>query len=421
MSVGEITGEQLEEDLDLEQGMPLRINYDLKQRKNMNIDINNKYNPYLDFDLYDTKKDFHKISYNEETNNYSPINEINTVTPQKNSYMFNNFSFYLYNTSAKKNLCLSPFNLLQILAPLYRGSKGQTHDEFRKLFNFIDKNTLFDDVKRISMNYKKLKNINYYNTIALPNNQIINPSFVRFSDVLTAIVTYDPNNIKVNIINQEIYENTNIKDNLEMKYFSNRCSLMLINTFSVSFTSQYPTYRFSDKFYYPQGVKLINYLCLKNVTLPFYEDNNIKYLEIIGLNRLSLCILASNNNSLPHLHNDIYKYITTQAQKKEFSTVIIPEINQLSKFDTCKVLKSMQLDTLFNSMDISDICPIPKHLKVSNAFHTCQIKSNNNKSKREFVKTIGASKTSYVVNHPFVYFIRDTEEDMVLLIGNYLL
>jgi len=436
-NVGEITGETLELS-DTEVGMPMRCGADSQAQTNMSFDHTikieqNKYNPRLDFNLYEKKPQMN-VSY------FDPLqagvasqfgSDYNAGESADLSETLNQFSLNLLNVVNNNNsLILSPFSIMQLMSLLYKGSSGQTERELKNFFSFSGKQNTFSNIRKVARHLTKSVNAVFFS-----HNFPVNRAFADHVETVGFV-----DNVDVNRSVKETHRINGIVGNmtggtinvlLEPGVINKNTRIILVN--SIYFYSRWKN-PFSVKhtkleLFHSLNRRKIMMMKQTDKTYNYFEDEYYQLLELDYKDDIfSFGIMLPKYNTDMKVQFEQVQYYVSQMNKTELEVIKIPKFKQGSKFKMDNIFKKMGLKQLFVKADLSDITPSSDHLRVSTIVHQAFISVDEAGTKasaatacevQEYGCHSEKKKIQFIANHPFIYYIRCIPENTFMFLGHF--
>jgi serpin B len=449
---GEITGEFYDMS-DQDQGMPMRTFGEKPNDKfaNGSNTDHEKYNPQLDFELYNQRSttnvsyyDPHQISGSIQTN-FSDINGTNQLLPPierisletKFSALVNSFSWDLFNKfqqymNTKSKFMISPFNIVITMSILYKGARGGSAEEIRKFFSLPSKDDSINALLKINNDLKVLPSMVQSNLVLFPRIFPLNKVFVDFIAPLGIIESVDSKNCyqtseKINSTINHLTDGIVTKLTTPSLFNANNC-ILLINSLCFYSKWKYPfNKKHTQKKIFNGTTKRDEFtLHLLEKSLRFFEDNVNQIIELDYAHgeEFTMGIILPKNSSNLILSHEQFEYYISQLTFKRINIVQIPKFRQQSKYKIDNLFKNLGMTEIFNNADFSEIIQpteIGDDVFISDIIHHTFLvvdesgESNNEKPQKQH----NFSSINFIANHPFIYYIRYKPTNTVILVGQY--
>lgn len=447
-NIGEITGKMYNSST-MDQGMPLRGFLDEEKINVPSVEQQqNMFNPQLDFDLYHSKPKIN-VSYYDPTNvetsgnnifsNVNADNQllepIDRIDPEKKlSTSINLFSLNTLNKfhellENKNILILSPFSILSTLSVLYRGSHGTTEKEMAKFLLYPKKSDCIDLFSKLCNKMIIHPNVIATSFIFVPNNLALNTGFVNYVSDIGKLVKFD-----ITKPRQEAYNINNIigqysrgliaqitDDNL----INANTNIILISTMYFRNKWKYGFLQKNTQYRYFFGFKQkkVKMMHQYNNIYNYYEDgmNQIIELDYIG-NKYTMGIILPRKNGKLHVSHEQLEYYLSQLIPTKINELSIPKFKQQSRFKIDNLFKKNGMKEIFTNADFSEITPSNNILYISDIIHQSIIVVDENGNLNSNLNNSGnskSSKTNFIANHPFIYYIRFIPTNTLLMVGFY--
>lgn len=445
---GEITG-QTYDNSELDHGMPARGFLDKHQHKVQDIEEQqNTYNPFLDFDLYQSEAKL-DVTYHDPSLNSQEMNtgfaDLNTpsentqIEPMKElSVIINFFSWVfldkLHDVLQNKNdvTIISPLSILTSIIYLYRGSNGLTESEIKEAFGFPNKDESFNALSNLCNNVFISKYVTGSNIIFVPNTYPLNNSFIDYAKNLGMMVPYDKNRPlpeinKINLLVHEFSKNT-VSKIAKSNLININTNLILTSTtyFHGSFKNPFSKKKTKPLTFVSQNnvKRKINMMVHRNQVFNYYEDSMNQIIELdYDDDKFSFgIILPKNNNTLSFSHEQFEFYIS-QLRSTHIDILSVPKFEHQSQFKINNLFKTMGLTNMFTDADFSEISSSNNNIYVSDIIHNSTIiideGDQNNLQKYKQLSTTPTKHNNFIADHPFTYYIRYKPVTTLLMLGYF--
>lgn len=449
MNHGEITGKTFTF-TELDQGMPMRPSSEYRPKLDDREQLclgTGSYNPFIDFDLYNTKPNI-DVSYNDTLDNsgigFSGFGEdqkilTNTSDLQGTPRLINDFSIrflmdFIRSLKSKKPIILSPFSIIQTFNILYHGSKGQTQQEIANAFSFTDRSTTFDSFVRLNDQIEQSGTVKIANCVLFHHKYPLNDAFRQYVSRVVTIDSIDPRNSRETSqkINNYIAHNTNnqIRNLVSPNMFDDLLRVVILN--AVFFYSTWvhpfdPNNTRMKRFYSDQDR---NQLMMSNSRKKanYCEDNINQVLELDFQGGIAMGFVLPKHSKYPHLTDQQLNNYIGALRQETMANIQIPKFSCDSKFETKNLFKKMGLHHCFSNADLSEMLATHEPVYITNIIHQAKIIVNETGVQASSTSAImvanswGVSKDdgiNFVANHPFIYYIRHKRTNTIIFTGIY--
>jgi len=439
-NVGEITGTKLDNN-NMEPGMPMRQYLD-NQLMSSQKDTSKDYNPYLDFDLYDSKLKTN-VSYFDPSNgptsnsNFSNINANGPLLPPISGVandttmagIINSFStkfLKIFQNLLKHNLkiVISPFSILLILLSLYKGSKSMTEQELKKILNLPGKNIIFQPFD-ILLNNLDGSDLMVSNFIFISNENSLNRPFVNAVKRFTYVGqfnTTEPYN-EANKINHMIKNFTQNKMNLKIDpnliTYDNKIILLSSMYYYSRWKYMFPKSMSNIDIFFGKKKRQIEYIANEKLPIRYYEDSAYTVCEIDYFrDEFTMGIVLPKKNTGLSLNHEQYEYYVSNLKMIIVNKIKIPKINHHCKFKISNALKIMKFNNIFTNADLSDIIPMNNKININYIIHTTNFRIDET-GMEDINHHTKSSNINFVANHPFIYYLRYKPKNCLILMGSF--
>lgn len=436
-NVGEITGQILNVS-EIDQGMPLR--FDIVPQIPMNINYDTKYNPRLDFDLYDSKPNIN-VSYfdpilPEKDCRFSQINNNEKIYTENFSHVINDITFALYEQLGKHASVASPFSVIELLNILYSASTGSTEKELHKFFLSYTKSSVIQSVKKTNKQINSSKSCKSKNMILCAQYIHLSKAFINHIDNLATfnIVNINQPKSEAQKINYYISQQTNglITDIIEPNDINKYTSIILINT--IYFYSKWKTsFNIKDtknELFYGYKTKNVLMMTLFNTSHNYMENDFCQLLEMKYIDPAFVFgIMLPKNNNYPTMNQEMLLEYISNLTECEINILKVPKFKQKSKHDIIEPLKKLNLVKIFTSANLDNMTTNDTKINVSSIKQHATIIVNETGTKATACTVSNVSygytqttqrNINFIANHPFMYYIRHIPSNCLIFVGKYI-
>lgn len=476
-TLGELTGEQFILD-DVPNGMPMRsftnvakeqhINVEQQQQLNQDnrylrdIGRSSLYNPQLDFDLYDSKPQLN-VSYYDPNSNWGQnsigaslhtldkINKEDKAGSNKDhttvsSVVISMNSWNMYNdivNSADRSgvLIISPFSVFLPLTILYRGSGGNTEDEFKSKLFTLSKKDVFNNLVDITDRLNRSRSVLISNFILVPTNTNIDRRFANHTSKLGQIIPLDLNSPQEesNKINKLVSHATHnvINHIINPNMINRNTSLMLVSTIYFYSKWKVPFDKSLTKmarFNSAVGNRQVAMMHLQDVKVLCAEDafHHTVELEYQDKEFVMGIILSKNSNIKPnqmHMPYERCEYYASLVRPVKLNNLKLPKFTGVSNLKLDKYFKKLGLKDMFSNGSYPDMFGRSNtDVYVSDIIHQAVITVNEDGAEASAATSVVAAFNSvsdrhqdknFIADHPFTFYIRHTPSNTILFVGCY--
>ncbi len=254
------------------------------------------------------------------------------------------------------------------------------------------------------------------------------------------IFSATPNNVdfrkrrqSVEMVNKWVAGKTNGKISKMFKSLDHTTKLILLN--AVHFTGEWeskfdPEWTSKGDFFLSDGTKVQTEMMFNTVDLQVAHINNLNAkavkLPYVG-NRFSMVVVLPNKiDGLPEMERELRTFDLSSIKFEESQEVeiLMPKFKLESEHNLIKTLKALDIVSLFREgeADLTGLSPQPR-LSVSSVMQKASIEVNEKGSEASAATASAVSTRSglpgfpFTCNHPFLYFIEDSETGLTLFIG----
>jgi len=376
----------------------------------------------------------------------------------------NDFAFQIFSELRDgENIFISPYSISSALSMLYNGADKETREEMAELlgYNQLEGYTKeFDDTANHYMNANskylmdamqtadpKVK-FNVANSIWLSTDGEFNDSM---ETALLAPVRYYYNGdiFSVDFKEDKTLDNINawVSDKTEgmidpfIKEFSNKEMLRMFIANAIYFNGKWsvpflPENTRRDNFNGKNSTRKVDMMVMNDTEFRYYSKNGIQGIEIpYGDERMVMNILIpedTNSKTIDELYNELtveeIESLLAQMdtlEKTEIGTLELPKFEMDYGIKVLnETLQELGMNKAFQAGE-ADFEQIGKDLFVSAVTHKAKIRveewgteaSAATGIEMETTSAMPEEKINFIVNVPFIFFIRDTQTDTILFMG----
>jgi serpin B len=362
----------------------------------------------------------------------------------------NQFTTDLYAQLIKSpttdNLFFSPYSISVALAMTYAGAGGTTKEQMAKaLFLNLEDNRIHDSFGQLERSLTTKTDDHYQLAIAnklwvQKEKTLLVPEFTEILNEKyhTSIKTADfekAHEIARQEINQWIAEKTEqkIPELLAPNLLTPQTKLVLTNAVYFKGKWQYPfdsTATENQTFVKLDGSKLQVPMMYQKEKLPYFEDEQVHMIELpYKGDAISMTILlpkkedkASFEAVEAQLANYLNRPSLHQDHKPEKVAVYLPRFQLESAFSLQEMLQQLGMTDAFaaDKADFSKMVGTANKLAISAVIHKAFVDVNEEGTEAAAATGVVTSRGRSLVfhaDHPFIFWIKDKREDVVLFLG----
>lgn len=407
--------------------------------------------------------------------NAKPINSKKLLQDTKGNYEveeldsayvkgLNAFAYDIYNELENEdNLFVSPYSISLALSMLYNSADGDTRTEMATLFQFdrlpgytqaysaeanqyMNANTKYLLEELYQADSKV--DINIANSIWLSENMELKDT--AEASLLAPSRNYFKADIfQVDFDKEETLDKVNkwVSDQTEgmidpfLKQFSDKYSLQMFLANAIYFNGKWSKpFRTSDTkevtFHGRKSSNLVAMMHMNREKYRYYNDKGIRAIEIpYGEERLVMDVFIPQETesfTIDELYGklsgeEISEFLRNldSAPKVELATVALPKFEmEYGLVSLNSALQNLGLETAFRE-GIADFSLVGDNLYISQVWHKAKIEVEEWGTKAAAATGLEVNFTSapieepmrFIVDVPFVFFIRDKETNAILFMG----
>ena len=377
----------------------------------------------------------------------SLINAQNTneIASGNNQFAINLFK-ELKNENQNKNIFFSPFSISTALAMTYAGARNETEKQMSKTLNFsLDQTKFHINYKLLN---KKIKNnaqdnitLNIANSIWAQENYKFLASF--FNEVTTNYNAKVKNADFINDIEREkaikeinrwVDSTTlhKISEVLNSKSVNRDTRMVLVNAiyFYGKWATEFKKENTKSGSFNLNKKNTINTEFMNRTdSMFYYEDSNLKALEIPYKEKKAsmIVILPNETDGIENIENsfnyDSYKKIIASMNKTKVR-LLLPKFKTECDYYLKDALSTMGMPIAFSyTADFSGMTG-NNELYINNVFHKAMINVSEEGTEASavtavfmFIKVNNEIIKNFIVDHPFLFIIKENETGTILFIG----
>ncbi|MGD9991693.1 MAG: serpin family protein [Salinivirgaceae bacterium] len=361
------------------------------------------------------------------------------------------FAIDLYKQSVKlqpgKSFCLSPFSISQSLAMAYTGARNQTQQEMERVLYF-EANYQLNNHQLNALNQLLIKNTDSVDFISA-NTLWGQKRFTFLPDFLEQLETHyqapiekvdfkkkRQRNIAAKTINNWVADQTKnqINDLISADALTPDTRLILVNAlyfYGLWHDAFNPEHTLNDSFKNAEKETTLPFMRRLQMT-EYYSDDLIQAVALPykGEKQKLIILLPTKADGLERLENTLdnnyLNSILTDARKIRVA-LSIPRFEVETALELSELLRQMGLHQAFsNQADFSGITGT-KELRIDKVFHGAKIKVNETGTKAAagtatvmVRKSAQIMEISFHANHPFIYYVIDSESRTILFMGRFM-
>lgn len=427
--VGEITGAR-HKDQDIDRGLPMRAQYTAKKP----IYDQNK---YLDFNLHSqAPKTKSNVKYSE-SNNYSSFADINASTTTLSNqidplYIINNsidklgsnINEYFMSTLSNSNYLINTIGLYSLFGALYIASDHVTQNEIEKFFNYPRKEILHKTLHQMFSSMANLTDIANIKNFMVADKKI--PYNPEFGKTIRSFCIFS----QVDITNpvRESQKFNYIIDNMMQTQMRNPIlpsNLQQLQVMFMSVANIHPIWTYSFEkivkgiFQGYEQDRQENFLLSFSRSYLYCEDNENQLIEFKcgSHGEIGFGIVLPKKAQKMVTNENIRLYIS-HAKQTVLDEIRIPMFTQNLKLRYNNTLKKLGLNSVFLQITAEDLFPqrVQLHDIIQNVKITVDNSSfgstENTRGQRSMIR--------FIANKPFMYYVRSTGTDTIMMNGNYI-
>ncbi|MBN2127363.1 MAG: serpin family protein [Candidatus Diapherotrites archaeon] len=367
----------------------------------------------------------------------------------------NQFAFELYNkySSKEENIFFSPYSISTALGMTFEGAKGQTAEEMREVFHFIENEK--NRKESTAILYNKLNKGNEKIKLSTANALWAQKDYVFLQEYFDLIEKYYAGKVtNLDFINKteesrktinswvEQKTNNKIKDLIPQGSITGDTKLVLTNAiyFKGNWLHQFKTEKtFQEEFKLNETQSIqTEFMHLKSSELKdeepgkdlfnYMENDSMQMLELeYNEDKLSMLILLPKNNlnELEEQLNNEKLSELKNSMRKEKVNISLPKFKLETKYFMGQDLSEMGMPTAFSpSADFSGMTG-SKDLMISQVIHQAFVEVNEEGTEAAAATAVIMETTSatplqpkeFKANHPFIFIIQEKETGNILFIG----
>jgi len=363
------------------------------------------------------------------------------VIDSSNSFAFNLFKLNFTETNETENIMISPFSITSALSMTLNGAAGETYESMRKTLGLEGKN-----LEQINATYLKLMTemvpvddrvvVEIANSVWVEKRLIVKQPFITdlqtwYKAEARNIDVTDPD--AVNIVNDWIAEKTHDKIKDMLDNLDPDLAMLLIN--AVYFNGKW-RYAFNkadtkdDPFYVtpsaPKSVPMMH----QAQNLKAVRSNNLTLIEIpYGQGNYNMVVVLPDedvstsevaNALTPSIWQEWMDQLDINTHKVDLSMPRFKyKYKRLLNEDLIGLGMGIAFTDLANFSNISD-----QGLLITRVIHQTFIDTNEEGTEAAAATIVeigltsaGPNVTSVTLDHPFLYFIRESSTGTILFMG----
>lgn len=357
----------------------------------------------------------------------------------------------LYRQSVKiqpdKSFCLSPYSISQSLAMAYSGARNQTRQEMEQVLYFAtnpDQNNHHMKAlkQQLTSNTDSVDFVSA-NTLWGQKNYSFLPDFIEQIEkqYQAPIEKVDfkkkrQRNIAAKTINNWVAAQTKnqIQDLVSADALTSNTRLILVNAlyfYGLWLDAFNPEHTLNDTFKNAEKETTLPFMRRLQMT-DYYSDDLIQAVALPykGEEQQLVILLPTDNEGLERVEKTLdpsYLSAILSESRKVRVALSIPRFEIETSVELSDLLKQMGLNLAFgNQADFSGITG-NKELRIDKVFHGAKIKVNETGTQAAagtatvmVRKSAQIMEISFHANHPFIYYVLDSETQTILFMGRFM-
>jgi len=383
-------------------------------------------------------------SDDQNITNLTPSEKSAKIIAADNQFGFEIFQKINASLNEQKNTMISPMSISLALAMVYNGTNGNTKSQMETMLHKSgltaeDINQIYKDLVAGLISHDPKVELNISNAIFYRNSFSIKNDFIttnqKYYDAEVSGLDFSKTTETMNKVNGWVNTKTKGKISQIISQVNPEDIIYILN--AIYFNGEWQ-YRFDAKETTEMSFTKEDQTVIQAPTMTienpynYYSNQTFQMLEMpYGSGKYSMLILlpnsGKNTNDIISMLNaeNVNNWISKLAEQKK--KVFLPKFE--FKFDDSLVDELMALgmtdafnDTKANLTGISDAA----QLVISQVMHKSYIKVDERGTEAAAVTgiTVGTTSigpdTSFRVDHPFVFAIREKDTQAILFIGKVL-
>lgn len=363
------------------------------------------------------------------------------VIDSANRFAFDLFKPILIDAKGTENIMISPFSITSALSMTLNGAEGETFEAIRKTLG-LEQKTL----EQINSTYLKLMTemvpvdkrvvLEIANSVWVEKRLTVKQPFISSLQSWYKAEARDidvTNTNAVNIVNGWIAEKTHDKITDMLDYLSPDLAMLLINAvyfngkwryqFDKAETNEEPFYTAPSvskdvpMMHLSENMNVIKHNNLTIAEIPYGQGN---YTMVVVLPDDNVTTIEAVNDITPTVWNDWMNQLSRNSHEVDLS---MPRFKYKYKRILNDDLINLGMGIAFTGQsDFSNISD--QSLMISRVIHQTFIETNEEGTEAaaatvvEFEFTsVGPGITKVTLDHPFLYFIRESSTGTILFMG----
>jgi serine protease inhibitor len=367
-----------------------------------------------------------------------------TVQEQKTVSSSNNFAFRSFEKlsvdEATSNLFISPLSISMALAMTYNGADGQTKEAMRQTLGFegltdSEINQSFKDLAALLQGIDRKVTFTTANSLWHDRNYKLQDAFVKtnqtyFDATVQGLDFGAP--AAVGQINSWVKTKTNGKIDKIIDEIERDKVLFLINAIYFKGTWTYPFDKKLTKpapFYLEDGSSVNrDFMTMPKGEYLFYRDSSKEIVDLpYGNEQYSMTILIPTGE---HKVQDIVQELSADklntwlgGAQKANRELHMPKFKLEYEKELKVMLQQLGMGVAFSGQaDFTRMVEGQSNLAISEVKHKTFVEVNEEGTEAAAVTSVGITFTSmpssYIIDRPFVFLIREKSSNAILFIGH---
>jgi serine protease inhibitor len=434
--MGEITGEEFESQK-MDQGMPLRSQYNSKKN---DVDLEKAYNKYLDFNIFDDEQPESnlEVSYFDPNGgsvfSFSDIGKTNLPKKSEPIFLISNcvtdYSFFIYENLRnlmQDNSLIVSHSIVDILCSLYISGKANTESEIKNYLTLLDKDSVYSGCLELKKYITKSQCYDFKNILLINKKIPVNSDFIDYISPLTTCFTINTTDPVREANKLNTYLNSqynNIFGQIFRPDHMNNLDITCLTVGLLRTVWKTPFDKIIKAKFIGKDISVKDMVYCSGKTHNYFEDDDFQVLEMkLYDDVLSMGFILPKklSHKLPQINLKDFEVYIEHMKPSVLDEIVIPIFKTQCKLRVSNILKKTGLSGIFNKADFTEL--LGNQTKITDFVQNITLIFDDKyipKTEKPSYKNHGImSNRKFIANRPFIYYFRLLSTKTIILIGQY--
>jgi len=372
--------------------------------------------------------------------------EIDITSLVEATNQFGASALEIYKSEMDSSFVFSAYSIMSVLGMFYLGTSGKTEKSMKKILNLSNRIITSSQLAGLIANLDTLEQVNVFLVRENMFKDLIS-DYVEHVESIGSVEKFSAKNPKsvVERVNKIVDTTTHhlIKSIITADMITKDTSSILLNciyfklkwhqTFNKDNTKSRPFYdgsmeSKSGKSRKQKKVRDVDMMSMCGKKFRYVESDDYQLLEMnYQKNEFTFGVLLPKTTTSIIPKQEEIDDLISELKSQKITTLEIPKFRQESEFDIKKLLKTFNLD--LDSVDVKNMFDNVEDFGVNQVIHKAVIivDEEGTEAAAATAKLVSKCITpetpktviNFVADHPFTYYIRHIEYNIVIFNGYY--